>query len=620
MGIFDRLFGRSDVTVTAKSEKKNDNGSGFEPGSREAPKDDTFKAYIPQFLYKPPFGYPLKKNVPVLKELAKNPFIFSIIRTLKDEASSCKWEIKLKKEYANIENYEKYDGKIKEVSNFFYNPNGNDESFNDIISQWVQDLCETDSAVGVKVFNRQGNFSQLFARDGSSFLKNPDIYGYMGNRADIIEPLQNFNYNIMSEENKNMYASEYQNKAAYYQYGWTGNALPIPFGKREIIYIMSNPRSDSIYGRSPLEIIEEVLMTLVYGIRYNLDYFLNGNMPDGLVHLAGADDKTAKAFQNRLKDKFKRKDSLGNESRIGHIYPVWGGPEANFVPFQVSNKDMEIVESQKWWTKLVWSAFGVTPDEMGYTEDSNKAVSQTQTSVHKRKALKPILNKIEYAINNNLMYELDEEGVLEFKFEDYDLDESLKLHDLYKKQVEIGIKSHYMVAEEEGINLDKLKEHEEDIRDKRLSMRDFINTNPNEENNNEYKENKLKANLSTDEIKELVDKKNLYTKYEVGDVVKIMNGSHAHTGKIGEVVKVYNNGEEYYYKIQVTEGFDLLFSENLKRVRGVVNTQEVLENQGTDDEEANVKSQIMAEDEEKETDVVDYFKKVKKDLLNKGDL
>lgn len=446
-------------------------GSSTEQPFFNNPTDDKFKAYIPNFLYKPPFGYPLNKNVLMLKELARNPFIFSIIRTLKDEASTTKYEVRLKKEHAAEQFTSAHDKDIKRVSDFFYNPNGNNESFNEIVGQWVQDLCETDAAVGIKVFNRAGEFSQLFARDGSSFLKNPDIYGYMGGREEFVSPIGEMNPNLVMPEKIKVYGAHYSQSAAYFQYGWTGNALPVPFGKREVMYIMANPRTDSIYGRSPLEIIQDVILTLVYGVRYNMDYFLNGNMPDGIVHLLGADPETAKSFQDRLREKFTAPDSLGNKNvRRGHVYPVWGGPEVNFVPFQVSSKDMEIIEGQKWFTKLVWSAFGVTPDEMGYTEDSNKAVSQTQTGVHKRKALKPLLKKIEYAVNTQLMPELDPSGTLEFVFEDYDLDEDLKRHQLYELQIRNGIKTAEMVAEEEGVDVERLKKDKEEAKQEQFEI------------------------------------------------------------------------------------------------------------------------------------------------------
>jgi phage portal protein BeeE len=453
MGIFSWLKGDGN---------DNKDKPGFAVGMKESnlmnpPKDDTFKAYIPNFLYKPPFGYPLNKNVLQLKELAKNPYVFSVIRTLKDEAATTKWGIRLKREFTEDKFSGKYDSEIKRITQFFNNPNGNEESFSDILAEWVVDLCEVDAAVGVKVFNKKRDFSQLFARDGGSFLKNPDIFGYLGERDEFCDPYADINPNLIMPDRIKLYGTMYSMKAAYFQYGFTGNALPVPFGRRELMYIMGNPRADSIYGRSPIEILNDTLLTLVYGQQYNLDYYINGNAPDGLINLVGADQDIVDMFKERMKDKFKTTDNLGYNKRIGHRYPIYGGPAATFVPFSVSSKDLEIIEQQRWFTKLVWIAFGVSPDQMGMTEDSNRSVSNVQTTIYKRKTLRPLLKRIEYAINTQLMVELDPTGVLEFKFDDYDVDEDTKRYKLYELQIQMGVKTPEMVAREEGMNLEELK-------------------------------------------------------------------------------------------------------------------------------------------------------------------
>lgn len=504
MGVFDFL--RSSK-IKAKTEEEKPRNTVARPQNAMTigsavippPQDDTFKAYIPEFLYKPPFGYPLKKNVAELKLLAQNPYVFSVIRTLKDEAATTKWEIKPKKEFTDVTNPQQHNEEIKRISTWFNNPNGNDESFADILSCWIQDLCELDAAVGVKVFNRGKEFSQLYARDGGTFLKNPDIYGYLGNREEYIDPLNNnFDYRSYTgqdgkptQEGINAYSVSYSEKAAYFQYGWTGLGLPVPFGRREIIYITMTPRSDSIYGRSPLEILKSSILTLIYGQNYHLDFYLNGNAPDGLISVPGAEQDQVEAMQRRMDSKFRNVDQLGNTVRIGHQYPVTG-TDAKFVPFTLSAKDMEIIEQQKWWTKLVWTCFGVPPDEMGFTEDSNKAVSQTQTGAHKRRALTPMLKRIEYAINTQLMPELDPTGIFEFHFEDYNLEEDMKKHQLYQLQTQIGIKTPEMIAEEEGINVEKLKAHKEEERKKRMEETQLSKTPLNEE-----KQSTVKAQITS---------------------------------------------------------------------------------------------------------------------------
>ena len=44
---------------------------------RETSDDGLFKAYIPNFLYKPPYGMPRRVNTAKLKDLSKNTYIFS---------------------------------------------------------------------------------------------------------------------------------------------------------------------------------------------------------------------------------------------------------------------------------------------------------------------------------------------------------------------------------------------------------------------------------------------------------------------------------------------------------------------------------------------------------------
>jgi len=34
-----------------------------------------FKTYVPNFLYKPPFGYPRSENIPLIRQTAKNGYV-----------------------------------------------------------------------------------------------------------------------------------------------------------------------------------------------------------------------------------------------------------------------------------------------------------------------------------------------------------------------------------------------------------------------------------------------------------------------------------------------------------------------------------------------------------------
>lgn len=441
---------------------------------------DIFKAYIPWFLYKPPYGFPRRVNVIQLRTLAKNPYVFSVIKTLQDEVSAVRHDIFLKEDCA--QDGQEIDEEAKmQIKNFFRHPNKNGESFEQLIRSWVRDICEVDSGVGVKVFNLKGEFSQLFARDGGTILKNPDIYGYIGDRVDIVVPptrtlltgglpgdveksvLESFEKgtDYANFFRNQQYDDLYREKAAYFQYGWTAGARPVPFGKREIVYMMANPRTDSIYGRSPIEILHDTILTLVYGGEYNLDFYLNNNTPAGFMSVEGASTEQLKAWREQLQSQFMMEDNYGNTKKK-HFKSVFTNLPVKHVPIQLTSKDMEVIEQQKWFTKLVWSCFGVTPTEMGFTEDVNKAVAVVDDKVVKRKAVRPLLSVLQYHINTFIMPEFGHPE-LEFRFIDYDLDEDLKQHQLYEAQIRMGLKSANEIRTEElGLEELELKGPEEE--------------------------------------------------------------------------------------------------------------------------------------------------------------
>ena len=466
---------------------------------------EIFKAFIPWFLYKPPYGFPRDANVLQLRLLAKNPYMFSVIKTIQDEVAAVPWDITLREEYAK--DGKDYDDIARNgIKNFFNNPNGNDESFERLIRVWVRDICELDSGIGVKVFDKTGKFKQLFARDGGTFLKNTDIYGYLGDRAEFVAPVTQ--YHLTEGVPKNLaqemadaktpadidklhenvrspqYDSLYRNQAAYFQYGWTAGARPVPFGKREIMWLELNPRSDSIYGRSPIEVLYDTILTLVYGGEYNLDFYLNNNLPSGLLTMKGASVEQANAIRTQMQQQFMADDEYGNFKKKHFKVPVTGY-EVAFTQMQMSSKDMEVIAQQQWFTKIAWACFGVTPEEMGFTEDSNKAVAENQSQVAKRRAIKPFLSAIAYSINTQLMPEF-EHPEFEFKFVEPDIDDDIKKHTLWKMQKDMGIRTAKQIATEElGMDAaDFDAAQKESIEAAQEAMGDMEDQDPNGDNPN----------------------------------------------------------------------------------------------------------------------------------------
>lgn len=433
-----------------------------------------FKAFITEGIYKPPFGYPRPLNTQLIRQLAKTAYIHSIVQTLTDEIATTKWDIKVKEHAAEL-GAEEPTEQIAKVKEFFLNPNGNEESWEHISRMLVADILELDAGVLVKVYNEKQELKQLFARDGASFLKNPDIFGYYGNRADVI-PQYTYQYDTETRTYKQDLKFKtlddvalVKEQAAYFQYGWTPGSVPVPFGKKEVVYISRNPRTDSVYGRAPIEMIGEILYTLIYGSSYNLDFYTNNNMPEGILSLIGANQTHIDSVRERMDNQIRFKDNLGKWRKKFFKVPITN-TDVKFTPFQLLSKDLEVLQQQQWFVKFAWACFGINAEELGFTEDSNKAVSQTQSKVGIRKGIRPLLKILEYHINTQIMPDLDPSGVLEFCYDEYDPDMELKQLAVYQAKSQLGVMTPEMIAEELGVDVDRLKAEKEEQRQKDMEL------------------------------------------------------------------------------------------------------------------------------------------------------
>lgn len=394
--------------------------------------DAIYKAVIPHFLIETPFGHPRFVDIPSLRRLSKSPFVSMAIGTILDEMAAVPWEITGKGDNAN-------QSHIKEVDEFFDNPNKNDESFDLLLRTVGRDVLEIDSGLWVKVFDRTGKMVELYSRDGGTFTKNPDRHGIIGNRAELIPDIFSTHFTESSQDHQSDIAEIMKQRAAYFQFPWVTGGFPIPFGWREIVFMMRHPRTDSIYGRSSVEILADVIQMLIFGVDHNLEYFTDNEIPKGVFEMINASKQDIDAFRAGWRKRLKVKDQVGNIRNAWHHMPIVN-TKGEFQRFSFTNVELELLEQQRWFSKIVWACFGVTPSELGFTESSNRATELTQSRVFKRKALRPLLTLIEYHINTQIIPEFGHDDV-QFKFVQEDIDEDILKHGVYKVQLITGLRT-----------------------------------------------------------------------------------------------------------------------------------------------------------------------------------
>ena len=419
-----------------------------------ARENSTYKAYMPDFLWKPPFGYPRGIDVGEIRRLAQTPYCEMAKGVIIDEVCSVKWDIVPEEANAN-------ESHIREVKYFFKNPNANYENLKYIFKQSLRDILDLDAGLWNKVFNRGGRLTELYAKDGGQFTINPDMYGTFRDKKDFI-PINPISLNSNGINQLDVNTSTYlRDNAAYFQYAMLGGGRMVPFGKREIVYMKRNPLSNSVYGWSPMQSLKEVLNSLIYAIQHNKDQFTDDTIPKGVVQLTGATTEDINAFKIQWNGQMKKKNRYGEWVKNFFKIPIVG-TDAKFIRLGWSNDELQLITQQQWYSKLVWGCLGVPPSELGFTENSNRATETGQKKVIRRRTVLPLLDLIEYSINSQIVPEFGYDDV-KFQFDRHDNEEELEKTEIYEKQINAGFRTINEIRIERG---DKPIEGGDDMKQK----------------------------------------------------------------------------------------------------------------------------------------------------------
>lgn len=348
-----------------------------------------------EWFYNPLKGQPRYVDVYRLRSLAASEWVSTCVMTILEEVAQIPWEIVPKDEKLRESPPEDIQAEIDEVNYLLNNPNDNKgETINTIFYAAIRDSLEIDAFNIVKGFSLNsyvqhpaGGFElkprgqrqlvELFARDGGSFLKETDVNGI-----------------------------EYR----YWQYSYLHPAVaPIEFDVNEVIYGMRYPRSYSVYGWGEIQSMETVLNSLINSAFTNATMFQEYSVPSGVISFTGSEEDEARLreyFRTEIKGRFHKVAVLNKE--------------AKFTPLTYTNRDLEFIQGQQWFAKLVWAMFKLTPSEVGFTDDiraTGQALS-AQGTIQKRKAILPILRRLEQWMNNQIINEISDRIVLAFKYVD----------------------------------------------------------------------------------------------------------------------------------------------------------------------------------------------------------
>lgn len=406
------------------------------------------RAAMTGWLYNAPYGQPRGVNLTRIRELARSPFISLCISTIIDTFATTPWHIVPKEK----ENYN--ESHIEELTQFLMKPNRNKETLTDIMRQWARDLLEIDAAILVKVFTSDSYEGEYDSERKEYIKKSATITLEKKTERGIKKVKKSFH--PLKPRGQRKLVEIYCRDAAtflpqgswtgiierWFQYSWKMPLRePLMFDRDEIVYTVRNPRSYSFYGWSPIQAIEDIVITLKSQLTYFEGFFRENGIPSGVLSILDTNTEELK----RLKD-YWRKEMTGRRHNIPFI-----GRKVEYVPMSITSRDMEVLSTQQWFMKLVMAHYNLNIPILSLRGEAPRAGTEAMIQREMFKAVKPLLDLFQYEINAEVLSEFGYDDV-EFKFEAYDVDYDRKIKEIEWNDLRNGVLTVNEVRKKRGLD------------------------------------------------------------------------------------------------------------------------------------------------------------------------
>ena len=401
------------------------------------------KQMLTEWWFNPIWGQPRLCDLRTLKQLARSHIGSMAVEAILDQIMQIGWDIIPK----NLLSPNKGDTskQIDMVKEFFNNPNRNHDSWDKILRMFMRNILETDDGTLVLVYDEyvsppipqtayaatgeiraytaqpawdaipapDAEVIEIFSEDGSSFLKQVDMHGYLMN---------------------------------YWQYSFIVPRRPIRFETSEIIYVMQNPRAGSPYGYSPFESLVDTMKFVIEAFKYNRAFFENSGIPS--LHIDFEFIKKPEDLKDL--DAWIRTTFVGSDKAY-RILTTNGGVNVKTLNF--TNKDLQMLELQNFYINIVLAKLKVPAEllgisggrGMGMSSGSSRGGMGTQSAVMRSRAIKPLISLTEDALNTQLLPKIlglqPSQVLVQFKFGPMsDLDEEERKAKIYQTELSTGLK------------------------------------------------------------------------------------------------------------------------------------------------------------------------------------
>lgn len=151
-------------------------------------------------------------------------------------------------------------------------------------------------------------------------------------------------------------------------------------------------------GAGRTEAIKDEIETDEFVQKYIKYFYINSARPDLIISAEKGEEMSVDDVRRIESDWLRKYQGIGNAHK-----PVFLNWAASITSVPTNHKEMELLETRKFYRDTSIQHFGVPPEIMGIVENSNKATVIAAEHIYAKQVRKPLLDHKTLIINTKLM-------------------------------------------------------------------------------------------------------------------------------------------------------------------------------------------------------------------------
>ena len=352
--------------------------------------------------FRPSQGIPRFEDLLSIRVLERQPTISLPMNTIRDQVTTTNWDIRATVDSPTVDHEQAVDELIEWFDGGF---NPNEQKFAHFLKLVVTDSLSVDTG-SVELVPTEPDSSgyhwlaEMWHLDGITIAKELDGHGRIPDPPDPayyqFSPQQALDASVSWGDVIERLASQ-RSMDILRSYGRRRHP-PVAFSRDEVVLLERNPQPATNYGFGLVQQAKHWAEILLNVDISNATYFSDNEVPQGILRVNAGSRKEL----DRARDYFR--DTIRGQT--DHIVPTLDGrtsEDLDWIPIQGTPEELQFLDSQQWYHKLVWYLFGLNQGEIGDSGDVNRSTASEHSRQVFRQTTKPLMDDLAEMFNTDVL-------------------------------------------------------------------------------------------------------------------------------------------------------------------------------------------------------------------------